>query len=94
MESRGSLSTYGKLMLNFKKGPDVSQAAQVGEPTLVDPKQASAPEMVRSATASVMSALNSATATAQPGTGAAPPPENGRGAAVGRPCRNGRSTGI
>ena len=43
-ESRGSLSTYGKLMENFKKGPDVSEAVTVGEPTLVDPKQASAPE--------------------------------------------------
>jgi len=76
IESRGSLSTFGKVMENFKKGPDVSQAVAVGEPTLVDPKQASAPEIVRQATASVMSALNAATATAQPGTGAAPPPEN------------------
>ena len=76
-ESRGSLSTYGKLMENFKKGPDVSEAVKVGEPTLVDPKQASAPEIVRSATASVVSALNAATnATAQPGTGTAPPAEN------------------
>ena len=77
IESRGSLSTYGKLMLNFKKGPDVSEAVTVGEPTLVDPKQASAPEIVRSATASVMSSLNAATnATAQAGTGTAPPAEN------------------
>ena len=76
-ESRGSLSTYGKVMENFKKGPDVSEAAKVGEPTLVDPKQASAPEIVRAATASVMSALTAATTgTAQPGTGTAPPPEN------------------
>jgi len=77
LESRGSLGTMGKLMLNFKKGPDVSQAVQVGEPTLVDPKQSSAPELVRAATASVVSALNAATnATAQPGSGTAPPPEN------------------
>jgi outer membrane protein assembly factor BamD len=75
-ESRGSLGTMGKLMLNFKKGPDVSQAVQVGEPTLVDPKQASAAEIVRGATASVVSALNAATGTAQPGTGTAPA-ENG-----------------
>ena len=77
MESRGSLGTMGKMMLNFKKGPDVSQAVQVGEPTLVDPKQASAPEIVRQATASVVSALTAATASAQPGKGTAPPPENG-----------------
>src|ERR1035438_2720867 len=80
IESRGSLSTIGKVMENFKKAPDVSDAVKVGEPTLVDPKQASAPEFVRSATASVVSALNASTnstATAQPGTGTAPPPENG-----------------
>ena len=72
IESRGSLGTYGKLMLNFKKGPDVSQAATVGEPTLVDPKQASAPELVRSATASVVDALNAATAPPKPSTNATP----------------------
>ena len=75
-ESRGSLSTYGKMMLTFKHGPDVSPAVTVGEPTLVDPKQASAPELVRQATASVMSALSAATGTAAAGTGTAPPPEN------------------
>src|SRR5664279_1332752 len=76
-ESRGSLSTFGKVMENFKKGPDVSEATKVGEPTLVDPKQASAPELVRAASASVMSALTAATtATATAGTGTAPPPEN------------------
>ncbi|HEY4932027.1 MAG TPA: outer membrane protein assembly factor BamD [Terriglobales bacterium] len=77
IESRSSLSTFGKVMENFKKGPDVSEAVKVGEPTLVDPKQASAPELVRAATASVVSALTAATTgTAQPGTGTAPPPEN------------------
>jgi len=75
-ESRSSLSTYGKVMQTFKHGPDVSQAVKVGEPTLVDPKQASAPELVRSATASVMSALSSVTGTAAAGTGTAPPAEN------------------
>jgi len=76
-ESRGSISTYGKMMMNFKRAPDLSEAVQVGEPTLVDPKQASAPEIVRSATASVMSALTAATTgTAQTGTGTAPPPGN------------------
>ncbi len=44
-------------MENFHKGPDVSEAAKVGEPTLVDPKQASAPDMVRSANASVTGIL-------------------------------------
>ncbi len=58
--SRGSLGTVGKVMENFHKGPDVSEAARVGEPTLVDPKQASAPDMVRSANASVISILQGA----------------------------------
>jgi outer membrane protein assembly factor BamD len=58
--SRGSLGTIGKVMENFHKGPDVSEAAKVGEPTLVDPKQASAPDMVRAANASVVSILEGA----------------------------------
>ncbi len=63
-------------MLNFKKGPDVTQATKVGEPTLVDPKQTGAPELIRAANASVMSALAAATGTAKPGTGTAAPPAN------------------
>ena len=55
--SRGSLGTIAKVMENFHKGPDVSEAARVGEPTMVDPKQASAPEIVRSANASVISVM-------------------------------------
>jgi len=80
-ESRSSLSTYSRMMLNFKKGPDVSQAATVGEPTLVDPKQSSAPDIVRSATASMLQALSAATkpnaapsAGIQPATGDANSP--------------------
>jgi len=55
--SRGSLGHIGKVMENFHRGPDVSEAAKVGEPTLVDPQQASAPDIVRSANASVSSIL-------------------------------------
>ncbi len=55
--SRGSLGHVGKVMENFHRGPDVSEAAKVGEPTLVDPQQASAPDIVRSANASVSSIL-------------------------------------
>jgi outer membrane protein assembly factor BamD len=72
-DSRGSMTTKEKLMFNFKKGPDVSEAATVGDPTLVDPKQASAPDIVRGATASILTALTAATTgTAQPGTGTVP----------------------
>ncbi len=93
-ESRGSLSTYNKMMLNFKKGPDVSEAAKVGEPTLVDPKQTGAPEIVRSATASVLSALTAATTgTAKAGTGTAPPPENAPVPRSDAPAAPGTATG-
>jgi outer membrane protein assembly factor BamD len=93
-ESRGSLSPYGKLMENFKKAPDVSEAAKVGEPTLVDPKQASAPEIVRSATAQMMSALSAATTgTAKAGTGTAPPPENAPVPRSDAPAAPGGATG-
>ena len=55
--SRGSLGHIGKVMENFHRGPDVSEAAKVGEPTLVDPQQASAPDIVRAANASVTDVL-------------------------------------
>ncbi len=60
IDSRGTLGTVGKVMENFHKGPDVSEAARIGEPTLVDPKQASAPDMIRSANDSVKSVLEGA----------------------------------
>ena len=56
--SRGSMGHIDKVMENFRKGPDVSEAAKVGEPTLVDPKQASAPEIVRAANSSILGNLN------------------------------------
>jgi outer membrane protein assembly factor BamD len=72
-DSRGSMTTKEKLMYNFKKGPDVSEAVTVGDPTLVDPKQASAPDIVRGATATILTSLTAATTgAAKPGTGAAP----------------------
>ena len=57
IESRGSTGTIDKVMENFHKGPNVAEATKVGEPTLVDPKQASAPDLVRAANSSVMSSL-------------------------------------
>ena len=51
--SRGSLGRVGKVIENFHSRPDVTEATKVGEPTLVDPKQSSAPEMVRAANALV-----------------------------------------
>jgi outer membrane protein assembly factor BamD len=41
-DSRREASTYDRLMSVVKKGPDVAQAAKVGEPTLVEPTPVSA----------------------------------------------------
>src|SRR5208337_3062136 len=56
--SRGSTGKIDKVMENFRKGPNVSEAAKVGEPTLVDPKQASAPDLVRAANSSLMNSFS------------------------------------
>ncbi len=56
--SRGSMGHIDKVMENFRKGPNVTEAAKVGEPTLVDPKQASAPEIVRAANSSIVGSLS------------------------------------
>ena len=77
--SRGSQGHVGKLMENFHKGPDVTEATKVGEPTLVDPKQASAPDIVRSANTSIMSSfsnLNGNNQVTVERVGNAPPPAN------------------
>jgi outer membrane protein assembly factor BamD len=74
--SRGSVGTVGKVMENFHRGPDVSEATKVGEPTLVDPKQASAPDMVRAASASITSLLpggNNTVTVEKIGDGTTPP---------------------
>ena len=44
-ESRREAGTLDRLMSVVKKGPDVSQAAKVGDPTLVDPTPVSANQM-------------------------------------------------
>ena len=43
--SRHEASTYDRLMDVVKRGPDVAQAASVGEPTLVDPTPVSANQL-------------------------------------------------
>jgi len=76
--SRGSMGHISKVMENFHKSPDFSEATKVGEPTLVDPKQASAPEMVRAANDSVRAALGGGgnTLTVERVTPGATPPPN------------------
>jgi outer membrane protein assembly factor BamD len=45
-ESRREASTYDRAMGLLKKGPDVSQAPKVGEPTLVDPTPVAAKDVI------------------------------------------------
>ena len=54
--SRREATTAEKLMGLVRKGPDVSQAAKVGEPSLVDPTPVSVQEMLRNDT---VAAINS-----------------------------------
>src|SRR5947209_5464083 len=54
-ESRSDLGKFGKIMSTFHKAPDdLARASKVGEPTLVDPQQTSAPQIIRSATSAAM----------------------------------------
>jgi outer membrane protein assembly factor BamD len=48
-DSRRQAGMVARVMENFRKHPDVSQAARVGEPTLVDPQMMSATEVVQQA---------------------------------------------
>lgn len=49
LESRGETGTMDRIMGNFKRGPNVSQAVKVGEPNLTGTKDSSAPEFLRRA---------------------------------------------
>jgi outer membrane protein assembly factor BamD len=103
-ESRRELSHWGKLKLNMHRGPDTSLAAQVGEPTLVDPKPTNAPDIVRANAATIMAA-GSTTGGGAEGTGSvsletvkggAPPPSQPvpRSDAGAAPAGNSADPGI
>jgi outer membrane protein assembly factor BamD len=55
-DSRHEASMADRLMGLMKKGPDTSEAATTGEPTLVEKEPVAAPDVVRQETASVMGA--------------------------------------
>ncbi len=48
-ESRGETGTFGRIMRNFRRNPDMARATKVGEPTMVEPKLTSAPEIIQKA---------------------------------------------
>jgi outer membrane protein assembly factor BamD len=85
IESRSKESMYGKLMENFRHSPDTTDAVKVGEPTLVDPKQTSAPDFVRNAAATLMSGITGGVANPQGQTadGGTPPAAGAAAAAPG-----------
>ncbi len=55
MESREATGMMGQFLENFRRRPNMDQAAKVGDPTLVDPKMVSATEVAQ-ATVRAMSA--------------------------------------
>ena len=55
-ESRQEASTLDRLMSVVKKGPDVAQAAKVGDPTLVDPTPVAARDVVTTSMRQAMGA--------------------------------------
>ena len=50
LESRGESSAIQKMMGIMKKGPDVANAAKVGDPSLADPEPVAATSVIRSET--------------------------------------------
>jgi len=76
-ESRREMGHFSRLMFNFHRRPDISQASKVGEPTLVPPKETSATDVARDAR-QVMSGASGAgpntvkVETAAPGAAPAP----------------------
>ena len=76
-ESRNEGGHFSRLMLNFHRKPDVSQAAKVGEPTLIPPKQTNATDVSREAAAALNGASAGPTGTVSGeivGKGTAPGP--------------------
>src|SRR5271163_4255141 len=59
-DSRREASAYDRLMSVVKKGPDVAQAAKVGEPTLVDPTPVAARDVITSQMRQAMGAAGGA----------------------------------
>ena len=64
-DSRRQMGKFGRMMLNLHKQPDVSMAAKTGEPTLVEPKQTSAPDVTRDMNAMLAADVGKAVAATQ-----------------------------
>jgi outer membrane protein assembly factor BamD len=75
-DSRGEMGVMGRTMATFHRSPDVSAAAKVGEPTLVDPKQTNATEIARQLTNELNRAGTGANTVAGQIVGKGAPPPN------------------
>lgn len=76
-DSRRTTGMMSHVVAGFKKHPDVAQAAQVGEPTLIDTKAMSAKGVVAAATNAMMGkGGNDTVAVEIPKEGAGAPPPN------------------
>jgi len=78
-ESRRETGHISRMMISFHHRPDTSQAAKVGEPTLVPPPETSPLDVTRQAQQALMgpSGGGSSTLTVQPvGAGGPPPAAN------------------
>jgi len=92
LASRGESSAIQKMMGMVKKGPDVSQAAKVGEPPLADPEPVAATSVVRSETFAASGVPDNKVGVEivkpdQPAADTAAPPDNtapGGGSPFGR----------
>ncbi len=80
-DSRRETGMVTKLWRNFNKHPDVAQATQVGEPTLVDPKPINASDVVQQTSKAMMGSMGAdknkvsveAVKNGQPAPNQAPP---------------------
>ncbi len=74
-QGRREAGTVERVMNVFHRGPILTQAARVGEPTLVDPRQTSAPEIVKQTNEAIINAAKGEVSL-QPVKEGAPPPPN------------------
>src|SRR5690348_7792198 len=78
--SRREPGMFSRFMENMHRRPDTSMASGIGEPTLQDPKQTSAPQVVKDTNDALLKAAaasqgggNQQVSVEQVGTGAPPP---------------------
>jgi outer membrane protein assembly factor BamD len=87
-QSRTGITFKDRALLLVKRGPVTVNAARVGEPTLVDPPQVTAPSVHARDTALFVAAINDKPLPVAPPIGAAPAPVANEAAAEPAPDAN------